>query len=132
MNIRTQIFIIFVVLVFMFFLANLVRRNKVELKYVLLWLLLGAGILIFACFPHLCTALAVLLGIGQPINLLFFIGFCFTLMIIFSQSVSLSRLSEKNKKLTQELGLLRDEVNRISQWEKALPGDCGEQSAGKV
>lgn len=115
MNIRTQIFIILVVLFFMLYLANMVRRNKVELKYSLPWFLLGLGILVFACFPQLCALLAELLGIGLPINLLFFIGFCLTLVVIFSQSVSLSRLSEKNKKLTQELGLLRNEVNSLRQ-----------------
>lgn len=117
MNIRTQIFIVLVVLLFMLYLANMVRRNKVELRYSLLWFLLGLGILIFACFPQLCASLAALLGIGQPINLLFFIGFCLTLVIIFSQSIALSRLSEKNKKLTQELGLLRQEVKKLSEKE---------------
>lgn len=112
MHIRTQIFIVLTVLCFLIYLANMVRRNKVGLKYALLWFLLGAGILIFAIFPQLGAALAALLGIGEPINLLFFIGFCLLLVIIFSQSVSISRLSEKNKRLVQEMGLLLQEFHQ--------------------
>lgn len=110
MNIKTQIFVVFVVVLGMLFLVNMIRKNKLELKYSLLWFVLGVGILIFGCFPSLTSYLAQICGIGQPINLLFFAGFCFSLMIIFSLSLAVSRMSVKLKKLTQELGLLKKEL----------------------
>lgn len=115
MNVRTQIFVIIVVVGALIALVNLVRKNKVELKYALLWFFLGLGILLFACIPILTEKLAVFLGIGLPINLLIFVGFCLSLIIIFSLSVAVSHLSEKVNRLTQELGLLKKEVTDLKE-----------------
>ena len=111
MDIRTQIFVIVVTIVAMIALVNMIRKNKLELRYALLWMLMSVGVFVFACFPGLTKALANLLGIGTPINMLFFIGFCFALAIIFSLSVALSHLSNRAKKLTQEIALLRKELH---------------------
>ena len=64
------------------------------------------GEIIFACFPQFTAWLAQIFGIGQPINMVFFAGFCFSLVIIFSLSVAVSRLSNKVKRLTQEIALM--------------------------
>lgn len=106
MNIKTQILVAVVVIMAIALLINMIRKNKLELKYCLLWFLLGIAILTFDCFPQLTVELASLLGIGQPVNLLFFAGFCFSLLIIFSLTAAVSRLSVKVKILTQEIALL--------------------------
>lgn len=106
MNIRIQILIIAVTLLAMLVIVNKIRNKGIELRYSLLWLFLGVAIIIFACFPHVSSWLAHMLGISQPMNMLFFAGFCFTLPIIFSLSVAVSKLSNKVKILTQEIALL--------------------------
>lgn len=45
------------------------------------------------------------LGIASPVNMLFFFGFCFSLMIIFVLTISISRMSIRIKQLAQELAL---------------------------
>lgn len=107
MNIKTQILVAVVVIVALVTLVDMIRKNKLELKYALLWFVLGIGILAFGCFPVLTELLARLTGVSMPINLLFFVGFCFSLIIIFSLTVAISRLSNRVKKLTQEMALLR-------------------------
>lgn len=110
MNIKTQILVIAVVIILLIALVDMIRKNKLELKYALLWFLLGVGILIFTCFPWLTDSLARLTGVSIPVNLLFFVGFCFSLVIIFSLTTALSRLSNRVKKLTQELALLKKDL----------------------
>lgn len=110
MNIRTQIIVVAVTLIAIFLIVNKVRRKEIELKYSLLWILLGAGVILFACVPQLTSWLAGLMGIGQPINMLFFIGFCFAILIIFSLSVAISKLSTKVKKMAQEIAILEEKV----------------------
>ena len=63
-------------------------------------------------FPQLSKWLSHLLGISQPVNMLFFAGFCFTLPIIFSLSATVSKMSEKVKRLTQELALMNEKLER--------------------
>ena len=109
MNIRTQIVVIVVVVVAMIALINMIRKRTLELRYALLWMVMGVGVLIFACFPRLTEMIAKAMGIGEPINMLFFIGFCFSLAIIFSLTVVISRMANRVKTLTQELALLQKE-----------------------
>ena len=106
MNTRTQILVIVVALLALIMIFQLIRKKKMGLKYALLWIVLAVSILILGCFPQLITWIAHFFGVQTPINMLFFIGFCFSLLIIFSLSAALSRNSEKIKKLTQEMGLL--------------------------
>ena len=122
MNIRIQIIVVAIVVAALVGLINLIRRNKLQLKYALLWFGLGIGICVFACFPGLTSYLAGVMGIYTPINMLFFAGFCFSLAIIFSLSVAISRLSERVKKLSQEIALLKgtdgdEEENTLTEGE---------------
>ena len=52
-----------------------------------------AALLIFDCAPVLLNIVSNFLGIYAPVNMIFFLGFCFSLLIIFSLTVALSRLS---------------------------------------
>ena len=118
MNIRIQILIVVITLLAMFYVINKIRNKGIELKYSLVWLALG--IIIFTCFPKLTTWLAHVLGISQPMNMLFFAGFCFMLPIIFSLSVSVSRLSNKVKRLTQEMALLEEQKRKAEEESEEL------------
>jgi hypothetical protein len=53
-------------------------------------------------------------GIFYPPSLLFLIAFIFLLLITLHFSVIISGLSEKNKKLAQEIALLRQTVEDLS------------------
>ena len=120
MNIRIQILIVVITLLAMFYVINKIRNKGIELKYSLVWLALGTGIIIFTCFPKLTTWLAHVLVISQPMNMLVFAGFCFMLPIIFSLSVSVSRLSNKVKRLTQEMALLEEQKRKAEEESEEL------------
>ena len=120
MNIRIQVLIVAVALLCMFYVINKIRNKGIELKYSLIWLALGVGILLFTCFPQLTKWLAHMLGISQPMNMLFFAGFCFMLPIIFSLSVSVSKLSNKVKRLTQEVALLEEDKRKENEGDREI------------
>ena len=105
MNIRIQIIVGIIVLLALGVIINMIRQKKLELRYALSWLGVGVAILILDCFPQLITWLSRKVGIASPVNMLFFFGFCFSLMIIFVLTVAISRMSIRIKELTQELAL---------------------------
>ncbi len=113
MNIRTQIMVAAIAVIALAVLIYMIHGNMLKLKYALTWFLLVAGVLVFGCFPSLTSVLAGFLGIETPVNMLFFAGFCFSLIIIFSLTVVVSRLSVSQKKLTQEIGLLKKELEEV-------------------
>ncbi|GAA6409251.1 DUF2304 domain-containing protein [Blautia hominis] len=121
MNIRTQIIVAVIVLAAFAYLIGKIRKNKLELKYALSWIVMGALILLLDFFPGIIAKLAEICGIGMPINMIFFLGFCFLLALTFTLSVLVSGLSQKTKVLTQRIGILEDVIRR----------ECGGQTAVK-
>jgi len=104
-NIKIQIIIAIGVIIALTVIVNMIRRKKLELRYALVWLLVGVGILILDCFPDLISWISEHLGIAEPVNMLFFFGFCFALVIIFSLTMAMSRMSNRIKQLAQALAL---------------------------
>lgn len=100
-------------LIAIIYIANLVRIKRLELKYALIWFLVGILLLIFDLSPNLLYNLTRALGISLPINMLFFLGFGFVLMIIFTQTIVISNLTRKAKRLTQEVGLLNKRIDNL-------------------
>ena len=105
MSIRIKCVIIVVLILGLLKILGLIERNKLELKYALSWLFLELGILIITLIPNLLNVISKVLGIYNEINMLFFLGFVFIILVIFSLTMSLSRNSERVRKMAQEIAL---------------------------
>lgn len=105
MSIRLQIIIAVIIIAALCVIINMIRRKRLELRYALAWLIVGLGVLVLDCFPQLINWLAKQIGIASPVNMLFFFGFCFSLVIIFVLTMAVSRTSIRIKQLTQEIAL---------------------------
>lgn len=99
-------------------ICNLVRRNKLDLRYGLIWILVGICVVILDFSPRLLEALTRFMGIELPINMLFFLGFCFSLMIMFSLTKTISDLVHKVKRLTQEIAILQKRIEELTDEEE--------------
>lgn len=95
------------------FVLELVRRDLLKERYALLWLATSLFGLVVGIFPSLIIRLSNLLRF-QMLTLLFVLAFVFTLAIVLGFSVIISRLTEHNRKLAQELALL---ANRLERYE---------------
>ena len=105
MSIRIKCVIIAVLILGLLKILGLIKKNKLELKYALSWLFLELGILIITLIPNLLNVMSKVLGIYNEINMLFFLGFVFIILVIFSLTMSLSRNSERVRKMAQEIAL---------------------------
>jgi len=112
MNIQLQLTIVLIVIIAMVILVLMVRKKSLELRYTLVWFVMGVGVLILGIFPGLMFRLSELMGIADPVNMLFFIGFCFSLAIIFTLTMAMSRASKKIKDLAQAIALLETHENQ--------------------
>ncbi|MDO4473057.1 MAG: DUF2304 domain-containing protein [Eubacteriales bacterium] len=105
MNLKFQIIVAAIILVALCVIINMIRAKRLELRYALAWLIVGVGTLILDFFPSMMNWLAYKLGIASPVNMLFFFGFCFSLIIIFVLTIAVSRMSIRIKELAQQLAL---------------------------
>ena len=93
-------------------IANMVRKEALDLKFALSWLAVGVIVLILDIFPGIMNYLVSLLGIELPVNMMFFFGFCFTLLLVFTLTVKVSKQAEQLKRLTQTIALLEENIRK--------------------
>ena len=105
MSIRIKCVIIVVLILGLLKILGLIKKNKLELKYALSWLFLELGIFIITLIPNLLNVISKALGIYNEINRVVFLGFVFIILVIFSLTMSLSRNSERVRKMAQEIAL---------------------------
>jgi len=107
MNIQLQIMIAITVIIAMIILILMVKKKYLELRYALVWFVMGIGVLVLGTFPRWIFWLSDVMGIADPVNMLFFVGFCFSLAVIFTLTIAVSRMSKRIKDLAQGIALLQ-------------------------
>ena len=119
MSVQIRVFVLACVVVLIFGMMNMVRNKKLDLKYAFPWLFLGVGVGVLAVFDEFTARLAVMLGVEIPSNMIFFLGFCFSLLIIFVLTVTLSRMSERVRKLAQAVALNEEKIELLMKEHEA-------------
>ncbi len=117
MTVKLQIVIGIAILFVFAILVNMIRRRSLELKYALSWMAVLCALFLFDCAPKLLIVVSDFLGIYAPVNMIFFLGFCFSLVIIFSLTVALSRMSNSIRTLDQMVAL---NERRLQELEEEL------------
>ena len=118
MSVKIQIIIAVLIICALIVITDMIRKKRLELSYALSWLLVGIGVLILDVFPQLIKTISEKIGIVSPVNMLFFFGFCFSLVIIFVLTIAVSKLSIKIKQLAQQIAIYeKKETERRQQNE---------------
>jgi hypothetical protein len=79
----------------------------------LLWLFSSAVFIFFSIFRDLLEYFAALVGIAYPPAALFLILLLAVFLILIEFSIIISKLSDQNKDLAQEIGILKMEVEKL-------------------
>lgn len=126
----TQIFVIALGIVMLLFILNMVRRKHLREQYSLLWILSAVVLVLSAVFIDAVDRLAHAIGIYYPPAFLFLVAIMLVLTLQFHFSTVISSLREQNKQLTQDLGLLAAEVDRLRAEDRGR--DAGKRSDSEV
>lgn len=102
-----QIFAIIACLFLMLVVIELIRRGRLEEKYAIIWLLTSLFLIICSVNFEIIRFFARLTGVLVPSNFLFMLAFFFLVIISLSITVVVSSQSQKNRKLAQELSVIR-------------------------
>lgn len=113
----TQAITILLTLLFNIYVIRALRREQIDYKYALVWLSAGIMMLIFAIFPALLSIIATTLGIGLPLNMLFFLAILFLLIISFRISITIADLKRRIYTLTQTTAILENKIANQKQEE---------------
>ena len=93
------------------YILEMVRRRRLREEYSILWLAGGVIMLVFSLKRDWLEWVADAAGIYYPPSFLFLIGMLFILLILIHFSITISKLYQMNKKMAQELALLKHKEN---------------------
>ena len=110
---RTQIIAALGAVGLALYVLDLVRRRRLSEEYSLLWVIATFTIALLGFCTPLLLWVTDLLGILGAASTVFACGLAFALAMLLFLTVKMSRLGEQNHTLTQELALMRHELDRV-------------------
>lgn len=122
---RSVIFAVGASVLVLVFVLELVRQRRLREDYSLLWLFTALIMIVVSAWRDLLHSLSAAVGIAYPPNLLFLLAALFILLILLYFSTVITRLTQENKEIAQQMALLRYEVERLR--EQGSGHDAGRQ-----
>lgn len=112
---RIQIIAIIASFVFLFLIIELIRKKKIKEQYSLLWLFFAVIFVLISIFKEILESLAHILGIAYTPAAFLLVLIAAVILILIQYSIVISSLSEKNKNLIQEVGLLKMQLDELKE-----------------
>lgn len=109
MELRLQVIIGIGSVLVLLYILNMLKREQLDIKYALSWIFADICIMFFCVFPKAIDFIAGVLGVAEPINVIFFLGIIFLGIIALSLTIAQSRNSKKLKDLVQKIALMEKE-----------------------
>ena len=99
---------------------ELIRRRRLREEYAVLWVCTGLVVVGFVLMPEALVYISTWLSLDRA-TVLVLVCFAFLAAIVLHYSVVISRHSEREKHLSQELALLRDALEKLRAEAREAP-----------
>lgn len=123
MSVASYILGIVAAVVTLVVVIELLRRRQLRERHAAWWLLAGVLALIAGVFPWLLAGLADLIGVGLPVNLVFFVSIAILVLVCIQHAAELTRLEARTRTLAESVALLDLRVRELEQREAAAEPD---------
>ena len=87
------------------YIMRLIRKSTVRIEDTFFWIFFAIVLIILSLFPDLAYHIAHRLGFQAPINLVYVVIIFVLIVNQFAMSLKISRLTIKQKELTQQLAI---------------------------
>lgn len=101
-------------LLFLIFIVESVRKQKLKEAYSLIWLLIGSAFLIISIWSGALNYLSKFFGIAYQPATLFLVLIIMIILLLIQYSIVISKQTEMIKTLTQEAALLKKELEELT------------------
>jgi hypothetical protein len=95
--------------------VELVRRQKLREEYAILWMSTAALLMLFALYVDIPAWIANLVGAESVSSVLFFGAHVFLMLVALQFSVRLTKLTFRNKTLSQQVALLEQRITELAE-----------------
>ena len=126
---QTRIIAAALAILFMLWILDLIRRDKLQERYSVIWFAAGLAMLAGAAFPGLLRFIADLMGVRDTNVALFSIVLLLLLGLALNFSVIMSRQAAQITRLAQERAIERAKEQAARE---ALEGQLPDQTPGQL
>lgn len=112
MSLKLKVLLILIIVLLLLYVFKSVKNNKISVKYALIWIIADIAVIFCILLVEPLLKVSNFIGIKTVSNMLFFLGFIFLLILCFNQSTQISIQNKKIIKLTQELGILKNQIDK--------------------
>lgn len=111
--VRLKVVILIAIVLFFIVVLALLKRNRLQLRYTLLWMFCTFLLLLLALFPQIMTQIGNFVGIQTTMNTLYFflIGFLIILNLSLTSIVSIQK--KEIKTLDQNIALNERRIRNL-------------------
>ena len=110
---KQQFFGFIIAFTILIVIIELVRRRKLREEYSWVWILTGIMLFGFVLRYDILYRITRLIGATLPTSTLFFFGLIFVILLCLQYAVRISTFDGKIRALTQEIALLKFEINEL-------------------
>ena len=124
MSTTLRIVLLIGIILYFLILVFLLKKNRLRLRYTLLWMFMGLFFLLLVAFPGILELIRDGLGFQDNMNALYVIMIGFILMLLMAATSIISGQADKIKGLAQANALLEA---RVRELEKERASSAGEE-----
>lgn len=110
MDFTLRIFLMLLIVIGIICVYKTIKKKKLSMKYGMYFSVIFGCMLILIIFPSIIECLATFLGFKEAPNMIFLIAIFILFYITFAIYTTITKLSENNKILVQELSMLKKEL----------------------
>ncbi len=89
------------------------RKNKINIKFAILWLIPSVALIILTIFPQIFVYFASLFGFVTISNLITGFILVLILFLIMALTIVMTDLNKKNIMLLQEVSMLKNKISKM-------------------
>jgi len=127
---QTRIVAAVIAVFFMLLILDLIRRDRLQERYSVIWFVAGLGMLAGAAFPGLLELLADAMGVRNTNVALFSVVLLLLLGLALNFSVIMSRQAAQITRLAQERAI--EQAKKSAEAEGPLGKDAGSRNSSAI
>lgn len=110
MNLALRYILIITSFLWLLFLIRTIIKNKLDIKFSILWIFLGIFIFLIGLFPEIIYLFSRLIGIEIPSNAVFLLMFFIIYCLVFYLYLKISKHNQELLNLNYEIAILKSKI----------------------
>ena len=108
-----RMIVVLISILIFFFVIELIRRQKMTLKYSIFWLALCITVFTFAIHHQWLDKISISFGFELPSNCIFFLLFVFFIFLSLLLTIYVNEQNSRSEKLAQVVGMLGYQIKQM-------------------